>query len=495
MNLFQLLNKNTALEIDIVKVILAAGPRISKSQLRKTLNISNFTLTGALTHIQSVFDEVKINATLEIEDVDSVTYVRVKKEPTTDIFDFYYAYLADSLEYQILRYLFHKQSFTRIQLIQTLSISEGSLYRYLNHLNELLHEFNLAIKNGRIVGEELQINYFYFELIWNSVPTNEIHALITNDRIQHTVTALESSLDTTFNDHTKMRAALWLLILQKRSTIELTTNSVSKQLLKEITRDPLFNQVQTVYLRFTIGNAQAGSSFKSVYLYLFLISMFIFDTNNHFIFKLGGTWPTPLSQIKHTAQWIVEFVTDNLNVDLDDFPENFTLRWYSVLTQLLTQIYFFQSNITFISTDNQCITQTKYTKSLIEPIIKKVLTDFSKPTISDTMKIYGYSILESFIESSHKYAKHHLRIGIFARKDYFSALYLVEQFASEFSGSFNLDIEIATPTQKYDLLVTDSPLSVSRYHFAKQYVLAGRLNALDREMLATILNNIMESVN
>lgn len=495
MNLFQLLNKNAVLEINIVKTILASKSKVSKHDLLKTLNISNFTLTGALNHIQSVFDKIKINVQLQFEEINSVTYIQLVKDTSADIIEFYYAYLSDSLEYQILRYLFQKQSFNRIQLIQSLSISEGSLYRYLNHLNKLLSEFNLTIKNGRIVGEELQISYFYFEFIWNSVPTNEIQSLVANNRIQNTVTALESSLDTTFNKNTKYRVALWLLILQKRSTIELTTNNVSKRLLNEITRDPLFNQVQIVYFRFTLNNAQSGSNFKSVYLYLFLISMFIFDTNNHFIFKLEGDWPTPLSRIKNTAQWIVEFVTNNLHVDPADLPKTFILKWYSVLTQLLTQIYFFQSNITFISTDTQHISLAKYTKSLIEPIIKKVLTDFSRSSISDTMKIYGYSILESFIETSHKYATRHLHVGVFIRKDYFSAVYLVEQFISEFSGSFNLDVEIATPSQKYDLLVTDSPLSVIDYQFTEQFVLTGRLNSLDRKMLAQVLNNMTERVN
>ena len=46
------------------------------------------------------------------------------------------------------------------ELAEALLVSESTLFRKIKELNKLLAEFELQIKNNKLVGEESQIRYF-----------------------------------------------------------------------------------------------------------------------------------------------------------------------------------------------------------------------------------------------------------------------------------------------------------------------------------------------
>ena len=51
-------------------------------------------------------------------------------------------------------------------LSNELLISESTLFRKIKELNQVLKEFEISIWQGKLVGEESQIRYFYFQFYW-----------------------------------------------------------------------------------------------------------------------------------------------------------------------------------------------------------------------------------------------------------------------------------------------------------------------------------------
>ncbi|WP_125607496.1 helix-turn-helix domain-containing protein [Lapidilactobacillus bayanensis] len=486
MDLTELLNKNDALQVKIFHTVLLNNSQVSAKCLLDELKISNPVLIKAMAGIEQLTHKLDSDVHIHFQQINNESYVVLEKSPRADLSDIYYAYLSESVEYKILCYLFKWQHFTTQKLCRYLVISEASVYRYLTHLNHLLAEFDLKIKNGQLVGNELQVDYFYLELIWNSRPMNEIVAATNEERITRTVIALEQALTTKFSTSTSLYVSLWLAILQKRPNAELTDNIINNGLIQEIRKDPLFDHVQQIYFRFILSEANYGSGAKSIYLYLFLNSAALGD-DQHLIFDNGHCWPTPFSKIIKMAEWIVNYVNDNLKVDVNLLPKDFIIHWRIVLTQLLTQIYFFHGYINAVAVDISTSIPTS-TEILLEPIIKTMAVAFTPHVfLSPTMRTYTSAILESYIEASREFSDYKLVIGIFTRGGFLTTNYLIEQFKSEFILHHGLTIEIATAQHHYDLLITDTLSVANAFHFKELYTLTGKLNVTDKRIITEIL--------
>src|SRR5574337_1949436 len=75
-------------------------------------------------------------------------------------------YLNQSLTYQILKFVFEHKKVSIFQLSQEFNSSEATIFRKLRELNKVLMPFSIEIKNGQLVGDELQIRYFYYTLFF-----------------------------------------------------------------------------------------------------------------------------------------------------------------------------------------------------------------------------------------------------------------------------------------------------------------------------------------
>ncbi len=122
--------------------------------------LSRATLLKYINNLNSYFEQEKVNCRivyykdkLFLEEDYNLSNQEVLK-----------ALMKDSIKYTILISLFNQRQFTIVGLSQELMVSEATLNRHLAHLNELLAEFDIAISQGKQIGDELQWRYFYYEL-------------------------------------------------------------------------------------------------------------------------------------------------------------------------------------------------------------------------------------------------------------------------------------------------------------------------------------------
>lgn len=91
-------------------------------------------------------------------------------EPDFKYSDLAYDYVTESINYQLLIQLFQEGSLNFYQVLADYAISEPTYYRRVRELNQLLQEFQLKISNGRLLGPELQIRYFFYQLMLKALP-------------------------------------------------------------------------------------------------------------------------------------------------------------------------------------------------------------------------------------------------------------------------------------------------------------------------------------
>lgn len=98
---------------------------------------------------------------------------------------------------QMLLYLLTHSSMNKQQINTELGINASAYFRRIRYLNQLLTEFDIQIKNGILVGNELNIRHFYNRLgiIFNQHPLSDDN----NAALWQTVNDLEAHLKITFN--------------------------------------------------------------------------------------------------------------------------------------------------------------------------------------------------------------------------------------------------------------------------------------------------------
>lgn len=173
MELFNLLEKNDKIQISIIHYLLDKNLTADIPKLLNDLVVTPFLFNNNIEELAFILKALKLDLSLEIN--HEKNQITLKKSNQTNLDKLYYYYLQESTKYQILLHLYHHSSYSIYELSQRFLISEAAVYRHITKLNDLLEEFNIKIRRGKMTGDELQICYFFFQLIWNSVPLEELH--------------------------------------------------------------------------------------------------------------------------------------------------------------------------------------------------------------------------------------------------------------------------------------------------------------------------------
>ena len=73
--------------------------------------------------------------------------------------------IQDSVKYRLILLFLEQKNYMIFELAELLLLSESTLFRKIKELNKLLLEFDIQIKNNKLIGEESQIRYFLLSAI------------------------------------------------------------------------------------------------------------------------------------------------------------------------------------------------------------------------------------------------------------------------------------------------------------------------------------------
>ena len=158
MRIDQLLDKNQQLQLSILTQLILSGGTLSVNQLTEEIGLSKISLDQYIQDLSYLGEELGMGFSIDRKG----SALTLELEKTTTLEEITALLVRDSFKFQLLEYMLVHREFTIPQITQEFTTSESSVFRKFRELNEIIAEFQIRIKNGRLQGEELQIRYFYF---------------------------------------------------------------------------------------------------------------------------------------------------------------------------------------------------------------------------------------------------------------------------------------------------------------------------------------------
>lgn len=239
-----------------------------------------------------------------------------------------------SIKYQIIVFLLDKEDVSLQTLSQELLISEATLNRHLASLNQLLAEFGIAIKSGRLKGSELQIRYFLHQVLLLTSVSSKYQEEFARRHLDALLPLFERFYQSKLNPKQAYRLLLWLMISQQRSKLQQLDYRALYSLMRPYQDHKFYRQLRKMYL--TVGQQQSASFQEGDIMALFA---FLFS---HFILE-----PHQLEQVLGFGGPIMQATSLALHVFRSHLGESLSISEEALyhLNQTMSQLYFFQSSL------------------------------------------------------------------------------------------------------------------------------------------------------
>ncbi|MFI3085095.1 helix-turn-helix domain-containing protein [Streptococcus sp. 2020WUSS089] len=294
------------------------------------LELSKSTLLRYIVSFNEEAEAADLGLSFQLEDEK----VFLKKKASLSLHRIL-AYLCQtSTKYQIIVYLSDKEEVSIQQLAQELLISEATLNRHLASLNQILAEFGIGIKSGRLKGSELQIRYFLHQMLSLTTTRAELQEEFMLGKIEALLPVFERFYQSPLNPKQAHRLLLWLMISQQRSRLRQLDFKPLYKLMEPYQEHKFYRRLRKMY--FTLSQQQSTSFQEGEIMALFA---FLFS---HFILA-----PHQLEQVLGFGGPIMEATSLALQKLRLYFEENLPVSEEALyhLNQIMSQLYFFYSSV------------------------------------------------------------------------------------------------------------------------------------------------------
>lgn len=165
MRLTQLLSKNQQVQYLVFEYFLHHTQEIALKELAQEIHVSLPTLQKELVSLEEELKAYAPNARLEKNANDDYALIL---PADFSVKGFLNHYLQQGLDYQLLASIFKQKNISITKMMIEFQISEASIFRRFKAINQVLTEFDIQIKNKKIIGDENQIRFFFFYFFWHS---------------------------------------------------------------------------------------------------------------------------------------------------------------------------------------------------------------------------------------------------------------------------------------------------------------------------------------
>ncbi|MBL1227703.1 helix-turn-helix domain-containing protein [Enterococcus sp. BWB1-3] len=324
---------------DILLFLYNNQGKSTKSKLIEEFQISLPTLNEYLSFLQSFLEENGISDQVRI--TTSGDHLSLTKELDFPLKKVVLLFLDKSIKFQMVNQLFQKNEVSCDYFQLSYAISSATYYRKVTELNELLKEFHLQIKRGKIVGEEKQIRYFFFNFFWYLFEDKTELEKETSNQYLGFIETLKESLNVTFDPTEIFQIKLWMKISLRRMTVEL--NPVISPNYDHPDR-PLFEEINLAFHTYMKKIDRPYTIYEAYMFYDFFCSMNNFSANSSFAFRLAEAQRTESSYLNYMNKVILKYLkqqgylTTYASDDRLSYIEN-------LLFQLHSRLYYFDGFI------------------------------------------------------------------------------------------------------------------------------------------------------
>lgn len=335
-----LLDKREVTQLGLLKHLMLDNGQENRQVLAKKLKVSKSSLESYLVDLHDVLKQydgkiklVEEGSLIRLEMANDFSMSQVET-------DFYLS----STKYQIVNYLFHHREFSPVFLSNELLISESTLFRKIKELNQTLREFDISIWQGKLVGEESQIRYFFFQFYWY---LTESKKEFLDQREATYLKMIEKALEIDFSFDSQKKIILWFKITKKRLA---ATNQIHTELSKKCApyeRDPLYIKIREITLRLIGHYAIEVEEEEAMIHFTFLISMSILSEDDFDEYSLMRSRFTPTALLDTVILESLLMYYKPLVV-----PRKLEKHIYFLLAQIHPRLYFYDGDIEVYHREN-----------------------------------------------------------------------------------------------------------------------------------------------
>lgn len=342
MELIDLLDKSERRQVQVMFMLLERERTLTINEIADELDVYRNTIKDDLSLLKGNLMAFKDDLKLTV-DKDEVSLETFGNITTLEVI---YDFLHFAINYQILINVLENGTFEIPALASELSVSVATLSRRIKHINELLEEFDLNIKNGRLVGTEAQIRYFYYLLIWYGMPYHQTVATYQDKSVDDLITVLESDLKVVFSEQDRWKVHIWMHITKTRLRLKICDrNPVLNKGKRYRFKDDLYQVLHRDLSRYFSRYAFNYDGEEVTLFYLFMIASFTIDVRDEETFWIS-------QQAKEQKYFIYELndaIKKELQtkVILSNTSEYFQVLFDLYLYQVHTKIYYFKGFVYF----------------------------------------------------------------------------------------------------------------------------------------------------
>lgn len=414
-----------------------------------------------------------------------------------DIGIIYYDYLSSSINYRLLKMLYETGRLEIYQVMADFFMSESSYYRRIRQLNQLLSEFHLKIRNGVLIGEESQIRFFFFELMYEGGLLSSLEKENTDPEIQRLLKLVQKGLGVTFRKFEYHRFFLLLRITRKRASSQFlgVTENV-ETLLPFVRTDRVYQRIKELFYDYLhrYCNTWRENEVVLLYLFIFCFNLIPYDTpilnDTYYRFASGSLWGN-----SHLLNRINLLSESYLNTCLKPVKPNLRDRClirYTILWINLSILYF-EGGFLYFDQESAFELQklvpeknvNQETLQLVQAVFSVVQKSFHSTGSKEINLYLHYSVLLGYLFQ--KYQKK-ISIGLDYQGSYLGELALLHYLAN-FLQERNVSVERYDERNNYDLVITNI-MEESERNTKRTFILNDFISIKEMEQLKQMIREI-----
>lgn len=471
MNLYNLLEKNSRLQVSILQALLKESHSLRISEMMADLSLTRFLFDNNVCELQEVLKTLDLPLALKLDRKKDRIFL--EKAENADLSLLYYYYLEHSVEYQILNYLFQHPNNSVIKLGKQLLISEAAVYRHIARLNQYLQEFDLKIQQGKLVGDGLQICHFYYQLFWTGQPQQVILEKTQDPSIQRFIDYLGRKLGTPFTQTNVLKLRLLIQIIKTCATKQDEQTKILEKFSNGQQLDPLYLTIKNAIFQATSHMALFVSDYQAIYLYLFMSSSFLLPPTMK-LTEESNYWRTYNPDVVPLNDLVVTLVKEEYQINQADVSKDFIDEWKYYLTQLNSYLYYFKGNITYFDESDILATMTATTLGQPNEVLGQQILDatekmIGRPLSQDTRRMaLRYHLF--FIDQMRQFSRFSIKVGVLCNSGYLNERVMIASIQNALAQKYFITCEVAQLGSTYPILVTDSAYEARHYSYQDLHV-------------------------
>lgn len=444
MRIEALMEKERRVQYRLLSFLRGSPQAIALKLALLETGLSRATLFKYINNLNSYFEQEKVNCRivyykdkLFLEEDYNLSNQEVLK-----------ALMKDSIKYTILISLFNQRQFTIVGLSQELMVSEATLNRHLAHLNELLAEFDIAISQGKQIGDELQWRYFYYELFKQLWSYDKCQNMIKKLDLDSLILLIERLAQHTLTREAQQNLGLWFSICHHRLLAMGKISDNLKPIVEHYQCNAFYKRLDAALVLYMSRFALEYREGEVLATFAFLHSQNILPINTmEYIMGFGG----PI--IDCVTETIIYFKKESILADETSDQVIYQLG------QLYSHYYFFKGHILVEQPD---LEQTyrlidHNMRDKLHHISKKIIANVNRirPLTEDGCSLLTLHLLELLIFSKNS-QKMPFRIGLDMTGNAVEQSLLEYRIRQHFSGNNSIQVEPYDEGKGFDMVIYQS---------------------------------------